>query len=384
MAWLTDWTYRKKIAIQHANVDALLGDFPLYVGFCDDADLAGALATGYDVRFTQSDGETLLAYERESWSGGGANVTADFWVKVPSISAVAGTDIYVYWGKAGAADGQDAANAWNSSHLMVLHLNGNVLDSTGNGNDCTNYGTSSAPAAVSDGRSFDGSNDWIQTPLSVNYKTFSMWFQCDGWTSQRTPASHDESGSYAEDWTLYNYYTDSRLVLRCTSTFRTVLNPVGTGWYYITIAADGTNWRRLSSTREAGAHPPANRGLRRDRLQGFTPAMSSRRQSCGRRPSAAASRFAVCCRVAEAVVGVVGRNRAAEAAIVVIVSGGARGVERDVLRLAGVERGHSRIPVPPLVALAAVETNAAVELIRQGLEAVISGCGPRGLQPAGA
>ena len=243
MAWLTDWTYRKKIAIQHANVDALLGDFPLYVGFCDDADLAGALATGYDVRFTQSDGETLLAYERESWSGGGANVTADFWVKVPSISAVAGTDIYVYWGKAGAADGQDAANAWNSSHLMVLHLNGNVLDSTGNGNDCTNYGTSSAPAAVSDGRSFDGSNDWIQTPLSVNYKTFSMWFQCDGWTSQRTPASHDESGSYAEDWTLYNYYTDSRLVLRCTSTFRTVLNPVGTGWYYITIAADGTNWK---------------------------------------------------------------------------------------------------------------------------------------------
>ena len=111
MAWLTGWTHREKLTTQYANVDATLADFPVLVKLTADADYSDALATGADIRFTQSDGETLLKHEMESWSGGGGSaVTADFWVKLPSVSAVAGTDFYVYWEKAGAADGMGRRN----------------------------------------------------------------------------------------------------------------------------------------------------------------------------------------------------------------------------------------------------------------------------------
>jgi len=137
MAWLTGYTYRKKITTQFVNVDDTLADFPILVRFDDDADLADALATGFDIRFTQSDGETLLKYERQSWSGGGAsNVTAIFWVKIPSISAVAGTEFYVYWKKSDAGDGEDAPNVWDSNFKGVWHLE-DLTDSTGNSHDLT-------------------------------------------------------------------------------------------------------------------------------------------------------------------------------------------------------------------------------------------------------
>lgn len=183
MAWLTGWTYRKKITTQFANVDAALTDFPLYVGFSNDTDLASALATGFDIRFTQSDGETLLKYERESWSGGGgSNVTADFWVKVPSISAVAGTDIYVYWGNAGAADGQDAANTWRSEYKAVWHL-GDLTDSSGNGNTLSNpFSLTPVTGKVGNCYEFNGSTEYLSlasAPVTTEPFTISAIIEPD-------------------------------------------------------------------------------------------------------------------------------------------------------------------------------------------------------------
>lgn len=48
-----------------------------------------------DVRFTSSDGSTLLSYWREKYT---SSSTATFWVKVPSIASGANT-IYMYYGK---------------------------------------------------------------------------------------------------------------------------------------------------------------------------------------------------------------------------------------------------------------------------------------------
>ena len=50
---LAGWAYRKAITISNANVDADLTNFPLFVKINADADIgAGALANGYDIRFT--------------------------------------------------------------------------------------------------------------------------------------------------------------------------------------------------------------------------------------------------------------------------------------------------------------------------------------------
>jgi len=145
--WQYYWKYRKAITIDNTNVGTDdLTDFPLCVRINSDADFSNATSTGYDIRFTSSDGITLLSYEREYWSGGnGTPATAVFWVKVPTIQYNTTTTIYIYYGNNLAVDGEDAENVWESSYKGVWHLSesgtgavGDFVDSTINGNDSTN------------------------------------------------------------------------------------------------------------------------------------------------------------------------------------------------------------------------------------------------------
>jgi len=179
VVWLTGWSYRKKITISNDNVGADLSNFPLHVKINADSNMVAALATGYDVRFTDSGGETLLKYERETWSGGGgSSVTAEFWVKVPTIATAADTEIYMYWGKADATDGQDAANVWDSNFKAVWHLADgstlSALDSTSNNNDGTNNNSVAATTGLVDGAGlFNGSNTnlYMAPAASLDFST---------------------------------------------------------------------------------------------------------------------------------------------------------------------------------------------------------------------
>lgn len=66
MAWLTGWNYRKLLKTDHNKIDSDCSDFPVKVIFDkDNFAFAHALETGNDIRFTASDGETLLKHERE-------------------------------------------------------------------------------------------------------------------------------------------------------------------------------------------------------------------------------------------------------------------------------------------------------------------------------
>ena len=139
-----EYTYRKKITIQTANVDSDLSNFPLYVKLTADVEIGNnSNADGFDIRFTQSDGTTLLKYERESWTGGaGDDVTADFWVNTNVDSGdPAATDIYIYYRSTDTADGADPANVWDANFVMVQHMKdattSTILDSTSNSNDGT-------------------------------------------------------------------------------------------------------------------------------------------------------------------------------------------------------------------------------------------------------
>jgi len=169
MGWLAGYALRRKFSTQHANIDGALTDFPLLVALDSYAPLAAALATGYDLRVTQSDGETLQKYEREQWSGGaGSAATLRLWTKCPSLSAVAATEQYLYWGKAGDSDGEDAENVYDSdteaAYTCVDDPDTSTLqDSTSNGNDGTK-GAAGEPTettgSVHYGQNFDG-DDYV-------------------------------------------------------------------------------------------------------------------------------------------------------------------------------------------------------------------------------
>ena len=155
MGWLSGWTYRIEIKINHDLIDATLTDFPARVDLpVGDFDFSDARSDGYDIRFTSSDGETLLKYERERHDS--TNELARYWVKIPSVSSSADTTFYMYYGKADATDGADPENVWDSDFLAVYHFaqdpTGTVYDSTSNNRDLNdNSGTLTSGDLVDEG-----------------------------------------------------------------------------------------------------------------------------------------------------------------------------------------------------------------------------------------
>jgi len=109
--FLSGYTHRKLITIDNTNVISTLLNFPLLVEFNSDAQIGANIDSGgLNIRFTASDGQTLLNYERQSFSVSSSNATGVFWVKVPSISpnGSAPTTIYVYYKSASPTDGSKA------------------------------------------------------------------------------------------------------------------------------------------------------------------------------------------------------------------------------------------------------------------------------------
>lgn len=95
--WLSGYSCRKKLTIDHDKVDASLTDFPTLVKLTSsNFDFSKPSPNGYDIQFTSEDGLTPLSYERELYDA--ANQLAYFWVKVPSVSSSADTDFYMYYG----------------------------------------------------------------------------------------------------------------------------------------------------------------------------------------------------------------------------------------------------------------------------------------------
>lgn len=142
-AWYnTSWLYRKSLVFNNSAQTSNLTDFPaLVVLSSSNFTFSEAKTNGEDIRFTDSNGTTLLPYEIETYDSVGQ--TARIWIKVPQINASSSTDsIYMYWGNAAANDAQDADNTWASQYKGVYHLNNNatsttVTDSSGLGNDIT-------------------------------------------------------------------------------------------------------------------------------------------------------------------------------------------------------------------------------------------------------
>ncbi len=139
MGWLTGWSRRAKCTID-GTVPGLTGAVSngIAIVAVPAALKAVCQAAGQDLRFTGSDGTTLLAYGIEDWS-----VAAPIChVLVPTV-ATGNTIIYAYGGNAGAVDAQNKAGvATNYAGYWPLGDAGpaNANDWTANGNHGTQSG----------------------------------------------------------------------------------------------------------------------------------------------------------------------------------------------------------------------------------------------------
>lgn len=187
--WLTAYGFRKPIVINESLISgsADLVDFPLLVSFTDPNFAHTASGgyieniNGYDIDFTQTDGISTLDFEIESYNDATGELVV--WVRIPDLSAITNTLLYLYYGNSNISTNPSTTATWNSDYLGVWHLHDNFDDATSKNNDGTAIGTSNIDGGVADGQSFNGSGDYIQTSSnelkSEENFTISVWFKTD-------------------------------------------------------------------------------------------------------------------------------------------------------------------------------------------------------------
>lgn len=189
MAWYDDnYGYKKKITIDHTKVSGDEVDFPVLVSVTDanlrDEANGGNVknSDGYDIIFTNSAENTQLKHEIEKYTNTSGLLV--FWVKVPALSSVADTDIYIYYGKAGVGVDPSTTDTWDSDFEAVYHMNeaaGNLVDSTANANSGTAVGTPtySQTGKIGDCITFSGDDYFTgvlpQADVPIDDGVFEFW-----------------------------------------------------------------------------------------------------------------------------------------------------------------------------------------------------------------
>ena len=131
MGWLTGWTYRKTITLSRATGAVTLYQMKVLVGESSGSGTNAvhceghALSSFNDLRFTASDGTTLLDYWIESISGTTPNQVATVWIEFDSIGTGA-TTFYMYYGNSGAS----AVSSLDATMIFGDSFNGSSIDGT--------------------------------------------------------------------------------------------------------------------------------------------------------------------------------------------------------------------------------------------------------------
>lgn len=163
------WLYRTSITIDSGDIGETLTDFPVMV-YLDDTRIIWAHVQNDldDLRFTSSDGETLLAYEIEDYT---TNVDAWLWVQIPNVSGTTDTEFFMYYGNDVAANGEDKQGTWDTNYVMVQHMvdetTSTILDSTQYDNDGAKKGANEpieTAGKIDSAQEFDGVDDYITVP----------------------------------------------------------------------------------------------------------------------------------------------------------------------------------------------------------------------------
>jgi len=117
--------FKKPITINNSQNSNTLTDYQVLVTL-DTQSLISAQKMRSDcgdIRFTDSDGTTLLNY----WLEGGCNTTSTrIWVKVPSIPASSTKTIYIYYGKPSAS----SASNGNATFEFFDDFEDGIIDTT--------------------------------------------------------------------------------------------------------------------------------------------------------------------------------------------------------------------------------------------------------------
>lgn len=117
MGWIAGYSYRKNVTINNTGKDGAQANYQLKVIVNRSAGADSGqnvyvstkcLANYNDIRFTKSDGSTLL----DHWLEGVFAGYAVFWVEVDAVPDSSAGNIYLYYGNASASSGSNGDNTF--------------------------------------------------------------------------------------------------------------------------------------------------------------------------------------------------------------------------------------------------------------------------------
>lgn len=187
-AWCdTSYAFRKKITIDHDQVDGDLTNFPVYL----DVNLNRRClnANGYDVMFCDSSCSEY-SFEIENYSSDGK---LKAWVKIPAVSSTANTVFWIYYRKKDATVDPSTTAVWDDAgYSTVFHMTDEDLtrDTIKDSTDAAIVGAKGGAnepteinARLHKGQRGDGINDVIEIPdhadlnMQQSNFTFSLWIK---------------------------------------------------------------------------------------------------------------------------------------------------------------------------------------------------------------
>jgi hypothetical protein len=237
------WSNRKSITIDHTRVSggSALTNFPVLVSITDASVQAVAKADGSDIVFTAADGLTKLNHQIEQYNSATGQLTA--WVSVPSVSPVANTALYMYYGNAAASSQQNAAAVWDANYVGVWHLpNGSALsaaDSTAGVNNGSINGVTAAPGKIGGGANNASANHSIvfAGPNPGTAVTVELWVNPTGTSSNGYGAliSHNNYNG------LYFRNSTGKLDWYANGDYQSVGTLTKGAWNHVAITADSSN-----------------------------------------------------------------------------------------------------------------------------------------------
>lgn len=257
-AWYdADYSYRQKLTLDTSVLTgSVTEDLPILIDVnSENSDFWSHVKTdGEDVRFVAADDTTALDYYFETFNHTTDSMLA--WVEVTdTFNATTDIEIYMYYGYASAADGQNQANTYNSDFNAVYNMadvNGGIDDGTGV-YDGTEAGdpTYQQTGQIGYGIDFDGTGDYYNLGFHQDGETaatFMFWVNFDdGASAGRGLIGSQGAGN--DGHFIYGHSDGSGTIYYKPSDGTTILNLLTTdypngapsGWVQVTGTFDGTN-----------------------------------------------------------------------------------------------------------------------------------------------
>jgi len=261
--WISGWKYRRPITIDNTKNTNNLTNYQVLITV-DTASIISAgkmRSDGGDIRFTDSDGGTLLNY----WIESGINTSyTKIWVKIPSIPASSTKTIYLYYGNPSATSQSNGDNTFDFFDDFL----GTSLDTTkwtvviSTGGSITISNSILTIAVVSDGTNWKayGIKSNISLPVLHEVIAKVKWTYASEHESYILDKYTDESNWQGMGYTGYYDAYHLRAVISGTTydTGYTLSNdnPANYEWWkirfdgsYETVfrSTDGVSWTQLVS-----------------------------------------------------------------------------------------------------------------------------------------